>query len=116
MQNLEGEPTLFDKPKVSAEVSDPEAPVWRLTEIQEGRRYVTVATTLWVGGRPAGTGIRARLNQALNTLRLSAVAPIAVVVTHTEPEDPNNAWRAIDRFLAKTAPFSQTVNKLLSTP
>ena len=94
----------------------PEAPVWRLTEIQEGRRYVTVATTLWVGGRPAGTGIRARLNQALNTLRLSAVAPIAVVVTHTEPEDPNNAWRAIDRFLAKTAPFSQTVNKLLSTP
>jgi exosortase A len=94
----------------------PEAPVWRLTEIQEGRRYVTVATTLWVGGRPAGTGIRARLNQALNTLRLSAVAPIAVVVTHSEPEDPNNAWRAIDRFLAKTAPFSQTVNKLLSAP
>jgi hypothetical protein len=39
-----------------------------------------------------------------------------VVVTHSEPEDPNNAWRAIDRFLAKTAPFSQTVNKLLSAP
>jgi exosortase A len=94
----------------------PEAPVWSVTENQQGRRYVTVATTLWVDGRPAGTGIWARLDQALNTLRLSAVSPVAVVVTHSEAEDPNSTWRAIDRFLAKTEPFSRTVNKLLSTP
>ncbi len=94
----------------------PEAPVWSVTEVQEGRNYVTVATTLWVDGRPAGTGFAARLDQFLNTLRLSAVSPVMAVVTYSEAEDPNNSWRAIGRFLAKTAPFSSTVVKLLSPP
>ncbi len=94
----------------------PEAPVWSVTETQQGSRYVAVATTLWVDGRPAGTGIRARLDQALNSLRLSAISPVTAVVTHTETEDPNSAWRTIDGFLVKTAPFSASVNKLLSAP
>lgn len=94
----------------------PEAPIWRITEIQQGRNYITVATTLWVDGRPAGTGFAARLDQFLNTLRLSAVSPVMAVVRYSEAEDPNNSWRAIDRFLAKTAPFSPAVSKLLSAP
>jgi exosortase len=93
----------------------PEAPVWRVTESQAGR-YVAVATALWIDGRPAGEGIAARVNQALNTVRRSAVSPVIAVVTHSERDGPNDARRAIEGFLGKTTLLSEFVGKLLSAP
>ena len=94
----------------------PAAPMWSVTEVQDGARYIAVATTLWVNGRPAGAGIAARLRQVLNTLSPSAISPVTAVVIHSGAGDPNNVWRATDRFLAKTEPFSPMVSKLLTGP
>jgi hypothetical protein len=96
--------------------SGPEAPMWRMTEFENDRHYFTVATALWLDGRPAGAGIAARVNQALNTVRRSAVSPVLVLVTHPLRDGPNNAWRAIDGFLDKTAPFLELVTKSPSAP
>jgi exosortase A len=94
----------------------PEAPVWRVTESQKDGRYAAIATALWLGGRPAGSGFAARVNQALNTVRRSAVSPVVAVVTHSERDGPINARQAIDGFLVKTGPFSDLISKLLLEP
>jgi exosortase A len=92
----------------------PDAPLWRVTESQTDGRYAAIATALWLDGRPAAAGIAGRANQALNTLRPSPVSPVVAVISHSSGEGPNNARRALDRFLDKTAPFSELVGAFLS--
>ncbi len=94
----------------------PEAPVWRVTESQSGGRYNVVATALWLNGRPAGLGIAARVDQALNTARRAAVSPVVAVVSHSEAGGLIDTRQAVDGFLQKTTPFSVLVGKLLSEP
>jgi exosortase A len=96
--------------------TDPKAPVWSVAESQKGGLYAVVATALWVNGRPSGSGMATRANQALNTLRPSPLPPMAVVVTHHGLGSPYVAWAAMGRFLAKAAPVAELVGKLASAP
>jgi exosortase A len=96
--------------------SAPDAPVWRVTESEKNGRYAAIATALWVNGRPAGVGIAARLDLALNTVRNSPVPPVVVVVSHSGQSWAAQPGRALARFLDKTAPFSELVGKFASAP
>jgi hypothetical protein len=96
--------------------SGPAASVWRVTEASTEGKYATIATALWVDGQPAGAGIAARVNQALNTVRHSAISPVLAVVTHFGGDSPNSARRAMDAFLPRTAPLSESVSKPISVP
>jgi exosortase A len=89
----------------------PEAPVWRVTKTKDAsRHYVVIATALWLNGRPSTTGMSARLDQALNTVRSSAVSPVLVVVTNLD-----SSQRALDSFLfAESMPLSQWIDKFLT--
>jgi exosortase A len=95
----------------------PDALVWRVTEATtDDGRYAAVATALWIDGRPTGAGMAARFNQALNTVRRSAVSPVLAVVTYFGGNRPNDTRRAIDAFLPRTARLSELVSKSLSAP
>jgi exosortase A len=96
--------------------SGPAASVWRVTEASTEGKYATIATALWLDGQPAGTGIAARVNQALNTVRRSAVSPVLAVVTHFGGDSPNSARHTIDTFLPRTASLSESVSKWISAP
>ncbi len=97
--------------------SGPGAPVWRVTEgSSEGAGYTAVATALWLDGRPSGAGIGARINQALNTVRTSALSPVLAIVTHFGADSPSSAGRAINTFLARNSQLSELVSKWLSAP
>jgi exosortase len=82
--------------------SEPDSPVWQVTQSQQDGRYVTVATALWLHGRPAGFGIAARVDQALNALRRAPIPPVLVVVTHSSGDNLEGARRAVAHFLDKT--------------
>jgi len=59
---------------------------WRVRQDDEGR-IVAVAT--WLGGQPAGDGLRSRMAQAWNSLRGGgAGAPVLAVVTLEGEEGP----------------------------
>lgn len=94
----------------------PDAPVWRVTESEKNGRYAAVATALWVNGRAAGSGIAARLDLALDTIRNSPVPPVVVVVSHSGQSWSAQPGRALGRFLDKTAPFSELVGKFAVAP
>jgi len=90
-----------------------EGPLWRVTDAAApDGRYVTVATALWLNGRPGGAGIASRIDQALNTLRRAPVSPILAVVTHVAEGAPDDR-RGIDGILAKAGPISEFVSKRL---
>jgi exosortase A len=94
-----------------------QAPLWRVTQASApDGRFVAVATAVWLNGRPSGTGIAARVDQALNTVRRSAVSPVLAVVTHVAESGPNDARQAIDQFLPRTAQLSEWVDNWLAEP
>jgi hypothetical protein len=92
--------------------SGPKAPLWRVTKTGEGDRYRIVAAALWVNGRPATAGSAARVDQALNSLRLSAVSPVVTTVTYEGKGSPGDPWHSMIDFLAKTGPVSEFVRTL----
>jgi exosortase A len=94
------------------------APIWQVTTetIDGGTRFAAVARSLWLDGRPAGGGIRSRLDQALNTVRRAPRAPVLAVVTHYSAVSPNEAHREVDAFLAKTGNWTRWVNGWLARP
>jgi exosortase A len=96
--------------------SGPEASLWRVTELSTEAGYATVATALWLNGRPSGTGITARLTQALNTVRPSAMSPVLATVTYSGSQSLNSAQRAIDDFLLRVAPLSESIKKSVFGP
>jgi exosortase/archaeosortase family protein len=90
------------------------APVWRVTEVgTEDGRFVAAATALWVNGWPVGKGIKARIDQALNTVRQSAMSPVLAVITVYERDARH---RAINAFLPKTAQLSDLVRHWVTSP
>jgi exosortase A len=94
-----------------------EPAIWRVTEASTNdRRYVAIATALWLDGRPSGAGIAGRIDQALNTVRHAPVSPVLMVVTHFSAGGPNYASQAIDAFLRKAGGLSESVQKLLAQP
>ena len=97
--------------------SGPATCLWRvLTEASTEGKYATIATALWVDGQPAGAGIAARVDQALNTVRRSAISPVLAVITHFGGDSPNSARHTIDTFLTRTAPLSASVSNWISAP
>jgi exosortase len=92
-----------------------EVPKWRVTEIGTPQgRYLSVAIAVWINGRPTGTGIAARVNQALNSARRFALSPVFAVITHSAERDPNNARRAMNEFLPATGQLTEWVDKQLA--
>jgi len=94
----------------------PNGPVWRITELATENTYAAVATGLWLNGRPSGTGIKARLTQALNAVRPTAKSPVLATVTYSGALNLNTAERAMDDFLSRTAPLSEAINNSASVP
>ena len=94
--------------------SDPQTPVWRVTEtVAPDGRYVAVATALWVNGRPSGAGLGARVAQALNAVRRAPVSPVLAVVTHFAADGARD-MRGIASFLSRAEPISESVSKWVS--
>jgi len=93
-----------------------DTPVWRLTESQKDGRFVSVATALWLDDHPAGAGIAARVDQALNTIRRSPFPPVVVVISHSERDGATNSRRALENFLTKTSVFPELVGQFAMAP
>ena len=73
--------------------------------------YASIATALWLDGRPSGAGILARVNQALNSLRGRTISPVLAVVTYSGSQSLNDAQRAMSGFLPRTGPLAESVKK-----
>jgi len=95
----------------------PQSPVWRITQssVKNGSE-IAVATALWLNGQPSGTGIGARVQQALNSLRRASRPPVLAAVTYFSPSGPNETRRAITAFLARTGGLSRWVDRWLAMP
>jgi hypothetical protein len=88
-----------------------EESVWQITDFSLENGYAAVATSLWLNGRPSGTGIFARLTQSLNTVRRRAISPVLITVTYVGGSSVNGADRALREFLPQTAEFSKLISK-----
>jgi exosortase len=81
---------------------------WTETTYSRDRQVAIVATALWIEGRPAG-GIRGRVAQALNTVRISPVAPVvATIVNHT----PFRVSHVMDDFLTNSPALSDMIEAI----
>jgi hypothetical protein len=75
------------------------AETWRVTDLERQGRFVAVAATLWIDGRPSAGGIADRLRQALTFLHPGAAPTVlAVAVTETAGQ-PTRARAEIKEFL-----------------
>lgn len=93
------------------------APVWQITELAIGdRREMAVATALWLNGQPSGSGIKARIDQALNSVRRTPRSPVLAAVTVRTASGPNATLQIMNSFLAKTGHLSQWVVRWLAAP
>ncbi|MBV8774494.1 MAG: exosortase [Deltaproteobacteria bacterium] len=92
------------------------ASLWRVAELSTEKGFAAVATGLWLNGRSSGTGIRARITQALNSVQPSPLSPVMVTIAYTGGTSVNNAERAIYAFLQRTGPLSELVGRSVLTP
>ncbi len=88
-------------------------PLWQVTEVRSHDRYRTVATALWIGGQPITAGISARVGQALNSIRRSAVCPVIAVIAYSGGDVPRDI---ITNFLLKTEPLTDWVRRWIAEP
>jgi len=85
--------------------------VWRLTEGSTTAGYSAVAMALWLDGRPSGTGLRARVDQAINSFWGASTSPGLLIATNYGANSLNGAAHAIQGFLSKTEPLVRLVSK-----
>jgi hypothetical protein len=89
----------------------PNASQWRVTESSIDGRYMTTATALWVDGHPTDLGLMARIDQVMNSLRGTPLAPVLLVVAHSHGGEIEGGRLAMDTFLAKTAQWSPRIRE-----
>jgi exosortase A len=82
---------------------------WQVRRDSESSRTVAVAT--WLGGAPAGDGLRTRLRQALNSLRGAHGSPVLAVVTWQHPSAGQRPALQ-DRFQAQLAQLAERASQL----
>ena len=85
--------------------------VWQITDFALENGYAAVATSLWLNGRPSGTGILARLTQSLNSVRPRPTSPILITVTYTGGSSVNGAERVVRDFLPRMALLSELISR-----
>jgi len=88
-----------------------EESIWQITDFALENGYAAVATSLWLNGRPSGTGILARLTQSLNSVRPRPTSPILITVTYTGGSSVNGAERVVRDFLPRMAPLSELISR-----
>jgi hypothetical protein len=88
--------------------------IWRLTEGSTIGGYSAVATALWLDARPSGAGLRARVTQAMNSVRGASLSPVLIVVSNSAASTTSGAARAINSFLSRTEPLTKLVSNPLS--
>jgi exosortase/archaeosortase family protein len=88
-----------------------EESIWQITDFALENGNAAVATSLWLDGRPSGTGILARLTQSLNSVRPRPTSPVLITVTYTGGSSVSSAERAIREFLPRTAQLSELISK-----
>jgi exosortase A len=93
------------------------APIWQISELGIGdEKELAVAAALWLNGRPSDLGLRARVDQALNSVRRAPLPPVLAAITVRTASGPNETLRVMRSFLAKTDHLSQWVARSLAEP
>ena len=90
-------------------------PIWQISQAgTPNGSYVMFARALWLRGRPNSDDLTARLVQAANSLRRTALPPVVVTVIHAASgaglSDDRSALRT---FLSKSAAVTGTVDALV---
>lgn len=72
---------------------------WRISDLSRPGYYASVASTLWIDGRPSSGGMSTRFRLAGAALRGADVPPVVAVVATGDESSPRSSDAAIERFL-----------------
>ena len=86
---------------------------WSETTYSRGRQVAVLATALWIEGRPA-KGLRGRVEQALNMVRVSPVAPVVAAILYRSSEDLVRAPRVMKDFLIKSTALGEMIPQVIT--
>jgi exosortase A len=89
---------------------------WQVRDLERDGQFISVASALWIDGRPGSGGVAGRIRQALAVLRREPTSPVLAVVA-TEPSGARGrAHAAIQRLLGDAAGGSNVIAGLARNP